>query len=152
VGVESTIVDVTGEEPAILRVGGVGRSEIEAVVGHAVALRTRGEVAAPGTLESHYAPDAAVEVIRASEIVSRAREHASAGRRAGLLALAAPDDVPAGLVVLDAPRDVDDYAHVLYARMREADARGLDVLLVVPPPHTNGLGAAVADRVWRASH
>jgi L-threonylcarbamoyladenylate synthase len=152
VGVESTIVDVTGAEPAILRVGGVSRSEIEAIAGREVALRTSGEVAAPGVLASHYAPDATVEVVDASDVGARAREHAAAGRRAGLLALTPPGDLPSELVVLDAPRDVEDYAHVLYARLREADARRLDILLVVPPADTNGLGAAVADRLWRASH
>ncbi len=151
-GVESTIVDVSGVEPAILRVGGVSRSEIEAVVGHEVVYRTSGEVAAPGTLESHYAPLASVEVINASEAGSRARRHSAAGRRAGLLALHPPGDLPSDLVVLDAPGDVEEYAHVLYARLREADARDLDVLLVVPPADTNGLGAAVVDRVWRVSH
>jgi len=60
--------------------------------------------------------------------------------------------VPRDLVVLDAPRDVEEYARVLYARLREADDRGLDVLLVVSPPDRDGLGAAVADRMWRASH
>jgi L-threonylcarbamoyladenylate synthase len=152
VGVESTIVDVTGSAPAILRVGGVGRAEIESVVGHEVGLQTTGEVTAPGTLASHYAPSATVEVINASDISARAREHAASGRRTGVLALAAPDDLPNAVVVLAAPRDVDDYAHVLYARLREADEQNLDVLLVVPPPDTYGLGAAVADRVWRASH
>jgi L-threonylcarbamoyladenylate synthase len=152
VGVESTIVDVAGAEPAILRVGGVSRSEIEAVVGRAVALRTSGEVAAPGALASHYAPDVTVEVVDASDVVARAREHVAAGRRAGLLTLTPPGDLPVDVLLLDAPHDVEDYAHVLYARLREADAYDLDVLLVVPPVDTNGLGAAVADRVWRASH
>jgi L-threonylcarbamoyladenylate synthase len=152
VGVESTIVDVTGDRPAILRVGGVSRAEIEAVLGREAELRTGGEVAAPGTLASHYAPRARVEVIDPSAIASRAREHSDAGRRVGLLALAPPADPPDGLVVLTAPRDVDDYARVLYARLREADDENLDVLLVVPPSDRHGLGAAVADRVWRASH
>ena len=52
----------------------------------------------------------------------------------------------------NAPRDVSEFAHVLYDRFRSADAREVDVLLVVNPPATDGLGAAVADRVWRASH
>jgi L-threonylcarbamoyladenylate synthase len=53
-------------------------------------------------------------------------------------------------VVLDSPNDVDEFARVLYARLREADARGLDVLLVVPPaPH--GVGEAVVDRLRRAA-
>src|SRR5262249_43181876 len=55
VGVESTIVDVTGAEPAILRLGGVSRADIERVLGRTCVLRTHGEVAAPGALASHYA-------------------------------------------------------------------------------------------------
>jgi L-threonylcarbamoyladenylate synthase len=153
VGVESTIVDMSGNEPAILRVGGVSRSDVERVVGRPVGLRTRGEVAAPGARPSHYAPRVAVEVIAAADVVARARALAAAGRRGGLLALAgAVAEQLDGLVVLDAPRDVDEFARVLYDRFRAADAQELDVLLVVNPPDTDGLGAAVADRVCRASH
>jgi len=153
VGVESTIVDVSGDEPAILRVGGVSRADIERVVGRPVVLRTRGEVAAPGARPSHYAPRVAVEVIEAADVVARARALLAAGRRGGLLALAGvvPEDLD-GLFVLDAPRDVDEFARVLYDRFRAADACELDVLLVVNPPDTDGLGAAIADRVCRASH
>jgi hypothetical protein len=94
-----------------------------------------------------------VEVIAAADVVARARALAAAGRRGGLLALAGVvAEPPDGLVVLDAPRDVDEFARVLYDRFRAADARELDVLLVVNPPDTDGLGAAVADRVCRASH
>jgi len=153
VGVESTIVDVTGDEPTILRVGGVSRTAVERVLGVPVALRTRGEVAAPGALESHYAPLVTVEVVEASDVGARARALAAAGLRSGLLALAGVvPEQPDGVVVLDAPRDVDEFAHVLYDRFRAADARELDVLLVVKPPDTDGIGAAVADRVCRASH
>jgi len=153
VGVESTIVDVTGAQPAILRVGGVSRAEIADVVGRPVELQTRGEVAAPGTQPSHYAPRVTVEVVDAADIGARAGELTATGLRGGLLALAGVVPAfPDGLVVLDAPRDVDEFAHVLYDRFRAADARGLDVLLVVNPPDSDGLGAAVADRVWRASH
>ncbi len=159
VGVESTIVDVTGPAPAILRVGGVSRAAIELVLGRTCSLRTAGEQAAPGTLASHYAPRARVEVVDRSEITTRARTLATAGRRVGLLAmkLSATDPVPTSVVVLGEPADVDEYARVLYARLREADERALDVLLVVLPartgnPDTDGLEAAIADRVCRASH
>ena len=46
--------------------------------------------------------------------------------------------------------DVDEYARVLYARLRDADRHRLDVLLVVPPPE-EGVGIAVADRLRRAA-
>ena len=153
VGVESTIVDVTGAEPAVLRVGGVSRADLERVFGRSLALRTQGEVAAPGARASHYAPRAIVEIVDAPSVRRRAGELSNAGRRVGLLALAA--DIPDrsdGLVVLDVPHDVEEFARVLYDRLRAADEQRLDVLLVVSPPDTDGLGAVVADRVWRASH
>jgi L-threonylcarbamoyladenylate synthase len=68
----------------------------------------------------------------------------------GLLALAPPAGLPASLTVLDAPRDMDEYAQVLYARLRAADDHGLDDLLVVPPPE-HGIGEAIADRLRRAA-
>ena len=153
VGVESTIVDVTGVEPAILRVGGVSRGDVESAIGRACALRTSGETAAPGTVSSHYSPRADVEVIDAAAVADRARELIARGRRTGLFAMRPSlSDLPDGLVVLDAPADVEEYARVLYVRLREADERGLDVLLAVLPPEGDGLAAAVADRVCRASH
>ena len=58
VGVESTIVDCSRPEPAILRLGGTPRERVEELLGRAVPLLDAGEVRAPGTLESHYAPRA----------------------------------------------------------------------------------------------
>jgi len=52
--------------------------------------------------------------------------------------------------VLRSPGDVDEYARVLYSRLREADERRLDVVLVVAPPPA-GIGAAVTDRLTRAA-
>jgi L-threonylcarbamoyladenylate synthase len=152
VGIESTIVDVTGSEPAILRVGGVSRARIEATIGRGCVMRTTGDVAAPGTLASHYAPTASVQMIDASAVGRKAHEYVGAGKRVGVLALAQSfAGAPEQLLLLDPPRDEDEYARVLYARLREADEHGLDVLLVVVPPDTDGLGAAVADRVRRAA-
>jgi len=153
VGVESTIVDVTGREPVILRVGGVSRAEVERVIGRACPLLTTGDIAAPGTLESHYSPRADVELAELAAVQGRARDLIDRGLRVGLLAAEpVPPSLPPPLVVLAAPRDADDYARVLYSRLREADELHLDVLLVVTPPGSDGLGAAVADRVRRAAH
>jgi L-threonylcarbamoyladenylate synthase len=58
--------------------------------------------------------------------------------------------MPEQLVVLDAPADADEYARHLYGRLRDADRLALDVLLAVPPPG-HGIGAAVRDRLRRAS-
>jgi L-threonylcarbamoyladenylate synthase len=150
IGVESTIVDCSSATPAILRLGGVDLASVEAIVGHAVERLTGGEVAAPGTLERHYSPTARVVIVDAGAVAARATGWLAAGMRAGLLAITPPAGLPAGLEVLTSPGDSHEFARVLYARLREADERGLDILLVVAPPQ-EGIGAAVTDRLTRAA-
>jgi L-threonylcarbamoyladenylate synthase len=151
VGVESTIVDTTGPGPRILRLGAVPRERIAVLLGRPVELAISGEVAAPGVLPAHYAPRARVIVVDAATVARRGEPLLASGARVGVLApLPLPSGLPRELVVLDPPRDVDEYAHVLYARLRDADRLGLDVLLAVPPG-CEGVGAAVADRLQRAS-
>lgn len=150
VGVESTIVDCTGPDPVVLRLGGVTEERLTELLGRRPERRTTGEVAAPGTLASHYAPRAKVEVATASTVAAAAARLAVGGRRVGVLALVPPSDLPSDVIVLDPPTDVDDYARVLYERLREADRRSLDVLVVVAPPE-EGIGAAVADRLRRSA-
>ncbi len=147
VGVESTIVDCTGPRPAILREGGVPRRRVEELLGTTVPLRTGGEVAAPGTLASHYAPRARVELTDRAEIDERAMAALARGERVGVIG--APP-VDARVVGLGAPADAERYAHDLYAMLRAADAHELDVVLAVVPDGA-GLAAAVADRLWRAA-
>jgi L-threonylcarbamoyladenylate synthase len=155
IGVESTIVDCSRTRPAILRLGGVDAATIRALLGGEVEQLTRGEVAAPGTLERHYSPAASVVVVDAAAVVASARAAIARGERVGLLALLSESvldasALPEGVDVLTAPTDAADYARVLYARLREADEHGLDTLLVVAPP-ADGIGAAVTDRLARAA-
>lgn len=155
IGIESTIVDCTVDPPVIARQGGIARDAVEQVLRRPVAVRDRGEVAAPGTLPQHYAPRARVVLVDRSEAVARSEALRRPGRRIGYLGIGHP---PFGfdedrIRVLDAPVDDVDFARVLYARLRDADDRGLDVLLVVPPDDTGGpgLAAAVRDRLERAA-
>jgi L-threonylcarbamoyladenylate synthase len=150
IGLESTIVDCSGAEPAVLRVGGIPRSRIDSILGATVPLRAE-PGAAPGTLPSHYAPRARVVIVERGVAAARAAAILAAGDGVALLAPApAIEGLPAGVAVLDAPVDVDDYARSLYARLRDADRRGADVILVVPPEPT-GIGEAVLDRLRRAA-
>lgn len=145
VGVESTIVDGTGATPVILRVGGVSAASIAHIAGMQPTEATRGEVAAPGTLASHYAPDAAVVVVDADQLAAHARDP-------GVVVLAlAGVVVPPELRRLEpAPVDTDEYARVLYAQLRHADRLGARTVLAVPPP-PDGVGRAVRDRLARAA-
>jgi L-threonylcarbamoyladenylate synthase len=150
VGVESTIVDCTGDELVILRPGDVTRERVEEVSGQKVGVRRDGLTRAPGTLKSHYAPEATVLVVDRDDLARRATDLLAAGQRVAVLALAPAPALPADVVVLDGPADSEEYARALYARLREVDRRGVDVLLAVPPPDT-GVGVAVADRLRRAA-
>ncbi|MDQ1490196.1 MAG: L-threonylcarbamoyladenylate synthase [Actinomycetota bacterium] len=105
---------------------------------------------APGTLASHYAPEARVEVVAVEAVAGRAETLLAEGRRVGLLAPRRVEGLPPGVDALPPAGGSQAYAQCLYQRLREADRRGLDVLLAVPPPET-GIGAAVADRLRRAA-
>jgi len=136
VGVESTIVDVTGDAPVVLRVGGVSEAHLADLLSRAPDRLTDGGIAAPGTLPSHYAPNARVELVRAQDIPVRVESLRASGRH---------------VAVLDAPGDVAEYARVLYARLRDADARHVDVILATLPEDDGSIGAAVRDRLERAA-
>jgi L-threonylcarbamoyladenylate synthase len=153
VGVESTIVAFPGDgaaEPVILRPGGVTPEQVEELTGRAVAVPPGITGGAPGTLASHYAPRARVVVAGADDVAATAAAAAARGERVGVLAEKLPDDLPAGMVVLDPPHDAGEYARVLYARLRAADEAGVDVVLAVPPAAI-GIGTAVVDRLRRAA-
>jgi L-threonylcarbamoyladenylate synthase len=144
VGVESTILDCTGAAPVLLRPGAVDAATVHRIGGVPLAARDSA-VRAPGTLASHYAP-------RARVVLVDGPQQALADARAldGLLATAEVP-TPAGVVRLSAPADAAEYARVLYAALREADALGLHRVIAVPPGRDDGLAAAVRDRLARAS-
>ncbi len=151
IGVESTVVDCSTGDLAILRLGAVARARVEQIVGASVSLRTHATGAAPGTLPAHYAPRARVLVVDRDAAAARAASLLAAGQTVALLAQQpVPDQLPSGLVMLDAPVDTDEYARVLYTRLRDADRHGVDVLLAVPP-ESEGIGEAIVDRLQRAA-
>lgn len=146
VGVESTIIDLTRRPFEILRPGGISAEAIEAVLGEPVARGGSGEARAPGMLDVHYAPHTPL-LLAATTL--EAAEAVRPGARAGFIG---PAEVapPRGVEVLGQAASAEAYAHELYHWLREADARGLDVLVAVPPAEA-GIGAAVADRLRRAA-
>ncbi|HEY7137516.1 MAG TPA: L-threonylcarbamoyladenylate synthase [Acidimicrobiia bacterium] len=150
VGVESTIVDCTGAQPAVLRPGGVTAARLREILGTDVPVVSGSTVAAPGTLPSHYAPRASVVLATREDAGARATAALDDGRHVAVLCESPSPDLPPAVVWLDAGCDADDYARNLYARLREADARKVDLLLAIPPVST-GLGQAVADRLRRAA-
>ncbi len=150
VGVESTIVDCTGDAPAIVRQGGVSRERIEQILDRAVAIRDDGRVARARHAVVALRARARVQVVAPEDVGQCARAALAGGARVGVLAPELPPDLPDDVIVVGIAGDVDDYAHSLYAWLRAADAHGLDVVVAVPPAD-DGIGAAVADRLRRAA-
>jgi L-threonylcarbamoyladenylate synthase len=149
VGVESTIVDLSSGEPAILRPGGLPTEELERVLGRPVPVNTESSVRVSGSLASHYAPRVGVVLVEPAEAVPRAESLRLQGLQVGVLgppSLSLPRD----LRRFDIPEDAAGAARLLYMRLREADLAGLDVLIACLPP-AQGLGLAVRDRLSRAA-
>jgi len=152
VGVESTIVDLSSGEPALLRPGGLPRERLEAIVGRPIPIRHGGPVRAPGMLESHYAPAARVLLVPPDDQPRRAAELRALGLRVGVVAFGPePLVADAGEALhVDLGRSDEDAARGLYAALRDLDAKGCDIVLVWPPDE-RGLGLAIADRLRRAA-
>jgi L-threonylcarbamoyladenylate synthase len=139
VGVESTIIDCTGDTPKILRPGAITVEMIEQSTGLTVVGSVEEtEIRVSGSLDSHYAPAATVVLDQSP----------TAGQ--GFIAMA---DVVAveGVVRLAAPRTHEEFAQVLYAALREADEQGLSTV-VVQQPVGDGIAIAIRDRLKRAAH
>jgi L-threonylcarbamoyladenylate synthase len=152
IGVESTIVDCTTDEPEVVRPGGVTFEALEHVVGRPVGLWLGDrDVAAPGTLATHYAPRAAVQIVESPhDVASRARAAVRDGRTVAVLAPRMIEGLPPSVHQLAPAGDDAEYARVLYDRLREADDHLVNVLIVVPPSD-RGIGRAVRDRLRRAA-
>jgi len=140
VGIESTVVDASGQSPALLRPGGVTQEEIEAVVGKLAAAALTATPNSPGQLETHYAPSLPLRL-----------EARSAKPDDALLAFG--PDVPTGArIALNLSRsgDLVEAAANLFAMLRQLDGSGGRAIAVMPVPET-GLGRAINDRLRRAA-
>ena len=144
VGLESTILDVSGDVPTLLRPGGVSAETIDAILGAPIADGRGGESRAPGMLASHYAPRARVIAVR--DLVE-ARERIE--RERGRIAFVGREPIE-GARFVEQPSDLGERARALYATLRSLDGEAIDVI-VVELPSEAGLGVAIADRLRRAS-
>ncbi|HEU4631044.1 MAG TPA: L-threonylcarbamoyladenylate synthase [Gemmatimonadaceae bacterium] len=158
VGIESTVVDVTGAVPRLLRPGMLGLDALRAVVGEVAPppdadapLPDDAPHRSPGMAARHYAPRARLVLFDPTDRAGAARlaETAAArGERVGALLLA-PLDAPLQHPVR-MPADPAAYAHRLYAALHGLDAERCDLVLAEQPPDTPAW-AAVRDRLRRGA-
>jgi len=142
VGIESTVLDLSGAEARILRPGSTTRAAIERIIGrlHAGETTADGPLRSPGLLARHYAPKTPLRL-----------DATSVDRDEALLAFG-PDPLEgAGCTLnLSATGNLDEAAHNLYAMLRSLDAAGARRIAVMTLPEA-GLGEALADRLKRAA-
>lgn len=146
-GIESSIVDCSGNEPVLLRPGTLARAQLEQALGQALQEPGDDAVRAPGTLENHYAPRATLRLMQSGQ-VSKALEMLPA-TMTGVAVYSRTAPLGHSLIrrMPDDPRAV---AHELFAVLREFDARGVKLIWVEAPPDTPEWDG-VNDRLRRAA-
>ncbi len=140
VGLESTVVQVVGGQPWLLRPGGLARPALEAIAGPLAQAQDAEQPRSPGQLASHYAPHSPLRLeatqVAANEALLAFGPHPLAGARA---------------VLNLSPRgDTTEAAAHLFAYLRDLDALAPAAIAVMPIP-VAGLGEAIADRLRRAA-
>jgi L-threonylcarbamoyladenylate synthase len=162
VGVESTVVDLTRDVPQVLRPGAVTLEMLRDVMGAVDAPVMRmaqgAEAASPGMYDRHYAPRTP------AYIFTRHEWSRCGGGVPKLVRMLAGDQGKAVLITHDPrmtlepphevillPEDAAGYARVLYGAIRQADEAGGSTILILLPDTTQGLWAAVVDRLGRAA-
>jgi L-threonylcarbamoyladenylate synthase len=143
VGIESTIIDCSGDGPRILRPGPITAQMIATstrlFLGNSSETQFEdSRIRVSGSLQSHYAPAAKVLLNR----------NPLAGQ--GFIAKT-ERQTPEGVIRLASPKSDQEFAQILYSALRQADAQGLAEVVVVEPLG-DGLAIAIRDRLKRASN
>ena len=143
VGIESTIVDLSGAAPRILRPGAITRAMLEQTLGGPLAAGVADDAPrVSGSLPAHYAPRTPLTLLDAPALRQRRGEDGAL-----LLTHSLTVDAACGMRL---PGDATGYARALYAALRELDARGARVILAERVPDTP-VWAGVRDRLTRAA-
>jgi len=137
VGLESTIIDCTGDAPQILRPGAITQEMIQKCTGMQLYESSNSDIRVSGSLEKHYSPNA--------RVLLDVQPNAGQG-------FIAPAHVatPLGAIRLGSPATTDEYARILYTALRDGDSQGLTTIAVIQPSG-DGLAIAIRDRLMRAS-
>lgn len=136
-GIESTVVDMTGDHPIILRPGSVTLEQLQAVIPSASVAGVHSDIKSPGMLASHYAPTKPLRLNATSILPGE-----------GLIAFGKP--IAGAAMNLSEHGDLQEAAANLFRMLREMDASNVQSIAVMPIPET-GLGIAINDRLKRAA-
>lgn len=144
VGVESTVLDISGDIPIILRPGAISKEDIEKLLQTEVFYTEEEKHLrrSPGNRYRHYAPKIPLILSVAGEIPKETE-----GKNWAWIGLSEPLKDPKIKIIF---KDIAEYAKELFAVLREIEESEVE-LIVAEMPQQNGIGAALADRLKRAS-
>jgi L-threonylcarbamoyladenylate synthase len=150
IGLESTILDLSGKSPRVLRPGAVTPDMLTQILGGPLSRKVGDGPRVPGCLASHYAPDTPLRLIAAEAIEASVQSLLASGHSIAVLSLRQPVSHHADCRWLIMPTDPRDYGQLLYARLRDIDSGACDYVLVEQPP-AEIAWEAVRDRLKRAA-
>lgn len=153
VGLESTILDLTGQQPVVLRPGAVSPEQLAELLGQQVVVggTPDRQLRVPGMLPSHYAPGAPLYLLPVAELPAAVKHYRQEGKS---VAVMVPENVCdaelQGCSLASMPTSPAAYGSRLYATLRQLDADNPGVILVAAPPESPPW-LAVNDRLKRAA-
>lgn len=154
VGIESTVLDCTGDEFRLLRPGGLAASALERLVGSLLRVSAAAPDEprlSPGMHARHYAPRGQASLVDEADLAS-ALAALGADARVGVVAQSSSRPADSRIVVWDElGEDPETYARALYASLHRMDEAGATHVLLIRPPNEDDAWEAVRDRLTRAT-
>jgi L-threonylcarbamoyladenylate synthase len=154
VGVESTVLDLSQNPPAILRPGAVTQEDLAPFLGQVVMGRgAEGKKRSPGTRYRHYSPKARVTLVEAGDekgITKLAKQYAAEGKKVAVVARHFTSSGKTGPIVRIMPPELEEYARLIFAVLRELDELAVDEI-IIEKTEEKGIGVAIMDRLKRAA-
>ena len=146
-GIESTVLDLSGDRPVIRRPGSVTAEALRRFVGDVEVAHALEQGVSPGTSLMHYAPDTPATMVPSARLAAFL---GSLSAPAAVLAMPGTE-VKAPHVTIRMEPDAEGYARMLYAGLREAESTGLSQIVIEEPAGRDGVWLAVLDRLRRAT-
>lgn len=148
IGIESTVVDLSGEVPVVLRPGGITPEDMQSIIGEVkYSGETEGAPRCPGMKYTHYSPDAQVMVL---EDIAGFRQHTQDGKKVCIIAKNAAEYNFDADFVYNAGSSDTEYAARLFYFLRKADEDGADVVCAQLPGE-HGIGQALRNRLFKSA-
>lgn len=150
IGLESTILDLSGGSPRVLRPGAITPAALNQILNTEFTTSTNNVPRVPGSLASHYAPETPLRLIPGAELKAAALALLQRGKKVTVVS-SHPDEIhQGGCHWLITPGNAAQYGQNLYALLREIDKSACDYILIEIPP-AQMQWDAVNDRLTRAA-